>query len=190
VQTGPVLVNSVARRDAWLEGLKAGKSMASNGPLIGITVNDIGPGGQITLDAGEHELSILGFMRSIVPVDHVEVVWNGEVVQTITPDVTRKSADFEGNINISGSGWLLLRAWNDRSHPDVFDIYPYATTNPVFVTVDGKGMRSSADADYFIAWINRVRESAEAHPDYNTAEERKVVLANIDKAIKVFEARR
>jgi hypothetical protein len=72
----------------------------------------------------------------------------------------------------------------------VFDIYPYASTSPVYVTIDGKGLRSTDDADYFIAWINRVRESAVAHPDYNSPEERAAVLANIDKAIQVFQTRR
>jgi hypothetical protein len=164
--------------------------MATNGPLVGVTVNGVGPGAEIRLDAGEHDLAISAFLRSIVPVDHLEVVWNGEVVQTIPTDTTRRRADFSGSIKVNGSGWLLLRAWNDRSHPDVFDIYPYATTSPVFVTIDGKGLRSTDDADYFIAWINRVRESAEAHPDYNSPAERVTVLANIDRAIQVFQTRR
>ena len=190
VRRGEALTDPVARRDAWLAGLKAGRSIATNGPLIGVTVNGIGPGGEIKLDAGEHDLAISAFMRSIIPVDFLEVVWNGEVVQSISPDMSRKQADFEGSIKVSGSGWLVLRAWNDRSHPDVFDIYPYASTSPVYVTIDGEGLRSTDDADYFIAWINRVRASAEAHPDYNSPEERATVLANIDKALQIFQARR
>jgi hypothetical protein len=190
VLSGPSPLDTVARRDAWLAALKAGRSMATNGPLLGMTVNSISPGGDINLDAGEHELQVSGFLRSIVPVDHLELVWNGNVVQTLTSDTTRTSADFETTVKVTGSGWLLLRAWNDKSHPDVFDIYPYATTNPVFVTVDGKRPRSAGDADYFIAWIARIRESAASHPDYNSAEERSIVLSNIDKATKVFESRR
>jgi hypothetical protein len=190
VLSGPASLDTVARRDTWLAALKAGRSMATNGPLIGLTANSISPGGDINLDAGEHELQVSGFLRSIVPVDHLEIVWNGEVVQTLTTDATRRNADFSTTVKVSGSGWLLLRAWNDKSHPDVFDIYPYATTNPVFVTVGGKALRSKEDADYFIAWLGRVRESAEAHPDYNSAAERSAVLANINKAVKVFESRR
>jgi hypothetical protein len=190
VRTGPVMPEPAARRDAWLAGLKAGHSMATNGPLLGMTVNDVLPGGEIKLAAGEQQLQYAGFLRSIVPVDHLEVVWNGEVVKTVSPDAKRMNADFDGTLTVKGSGWLLLRAWNDKSNPDVFDIYPYATTNPVFVTVDGKTLRSQEDADYFIAWIGRVRESAESHPDYNSADERAAVLAHIDKAMKVFESRR
>lgn len=190
VLSGPSPLDMVARRDAWLAALKAGRSIATNGPLLGLTVNSISPGGDVNLEAGEHELQVSGFLRSIVPVDHLEIVWNGKVVQTLTPDASRKRADFDTTVSVGSSGWLLVRAWNDRSHPDVFDIYPYGTTNPVFVTVGGKTLKSEQDANYFIDWISRVRESAAAHPDYNSDEERATVLGNIDKAAKVFESRR
>jgi hypothetical protein len=190
VQPELPMADPVGRRNAWLAGLKAGRSMATNSALLDVTLNGAEPGAELRLAAGEHELAIAGFMRSIIPIDNLEVVWNGRVVQTVTTDMTRKKADFSGSIKIGGSGWLLLRAWNEKSHPDVFDIYPYATTSPVYVTVDDKGPRSTDDADYFVAWIGRVRESAEAHPDYNSSEERAAVLSNIDKARAVFESRR
>jgi dipeptidyl aminopeptidase/acylaminoacyl peptidase len=181
---------AAARRDAWLEGLKRGRTLATNGPLLGFAVNDQGPGTAIELDAGEHELTYSGFMRSMVPVDHLEIVYNGEVVKTINPGGNRKSAELRGTVRVMESGWLLLRAWNDGSHPGVFDLYPYATTTPVYVNIDGKAPYSREDAEYFIAWIDRIRESAAEHPDYNSAAERDAVLANLDRAERVFEERR
>ena len=93
-------------------------------------------------------------------------------------------------MRVDESGWLLLRAWNDGSHPLVLDLYPYGTTGPVYVTVGGEPPRSTEDADYFIAWIDRIRESAADHPDYNTAAERAAVLEHLDAAQRVLEARR
>jgi hypothetical protein len=93
-------------------------------------------------------------------------------------------------VRVNESGWLLLRAWNDGSHPGVFDLYPYATTTPVYVNLGGQGPRSTEDAEYFIAWIARIHESAAPHPDYNTEAEREAVLANLDHARRVFEDRR
>jgi hypothetical protein len=126
----------------------------------------------------------------MVPVDHLEVVYNGEVAKTINLGGNRKSADLRGSVRVDESGWLLLRAWNDGSHPHVFDLYPYATTTPVYVNIDGKAPRSREDAGYFIAWIGRIRESAAEHPDYNSETERDAVLANLDRAERVFEERR
>jgi hypothetical protein len=183
-------VDATARRDAWLEGLKRGHTLATNGPLLGFAVNAEGPGAEIELDAGEHELEYSGFLRSMVPVDHLEVVYNGEVAKTINLGGNRKSADLRGSVRVDESGWLLLRAWNDGSHPHVFDLYPYATTTPVYVNIDGKAPRSREDAEYFIAWIGRIRESAAEHPDYNSETERDAVLANLDRAERVFEERR
>jgi hypothetical protein len=203
---GPVGVNRVyvqmaenpadpaMRRDLWLKGLKAGRTLATNGPLLGLTVNGQPPGAELEFetghDSGSQELKYSGFLRSIVPVDHLELVYNGKVVRTIDLGDELSSSNFSGTLKVKESGWLLVRAWNDGSHPDVFDLYPYATTNPVFVTLGNDGPRSTRDADYFIAWIRRIRESATTHPDYNSAEERDTVLFNLDEAIRVFENRR
>ena len=190
VRTGQASREPAARLDNWLDGLKAGHTMATNGPLLGLRVNDQGPGELIELDDGAHELEYSGFLRSIVPVEHFELVFNGEVIDTVDAGADRKSADIAGSVRIDRSGWLLLRAWNKASHPMIFDLYPYATTTPVYVIVGGKTPHSRDDADYFIAWIERIRESASEHPDYNMPEEREIILRNLDSAQRIFEQRR
>ncbi len=186
VPVGADAGDAAARRDAWIAGLKAGHTLATNGPLLGFTVDGRAAGAEIELDAGAHELEYSGFMRSIVPLDHLEIVYNGEVVEAIELD-DPTSADLDGTVTVDGSGWLLLRAWNEGSHPLVFDLYPYGTTGPVYVTVDGQRPRSPEDARYFLAWIERIRESAANHPDYNTPAERAAVLENLDRAERLYE---
>ena len=176
------------RRDQWLDGLKDGRTIATNGPLIGLTVNGRGPGEQVTLDEGSHEISFDGFLRSIVPIDHLELVMNGEVVRTFDLDDSGTTADLSGTVPFDQSGWLLLRAWNNGAHPLIFDLYPYATTTPVFISIGNKVPRSSKDAEYFIAWIERIRESVTAHSDFNNDDERDAILANLDEARQRFEA--
>jgi hypothetical protein len=182
--TGPL-----ARERAWLAGLKAGRSMATNGPLLGFSVESKQPGGEIDLPAGDHELHYKGWLRSLTGIDHLEVVLNGRVVKSVALPGRRMAADFADSITLKESGWLLLRAWNDHATPDVFDLYPYATTNPVFVTVGNKPLRSKADAAFFLKWIGKVRASAAANRDYNTNAERDVVLRHINDARRVFEQR-
>jgi TolB protein len=179
-----------AREKAWLAGLKAGRSMATNGPLLGFSVDDKLPGSEIDLPAGGGEVAYRGWLRSLTGIDHLEVVLNGKVVETIALSANRTAADISGRIEIENSGWLLLRAWNDHATPDVFDLYPYATTNPVFVTVGAKPPRSKSDAEFFLKWIDKVKASASANRDYNSAAERDAVLRHIDDARRVFEALR
>ncbi len=114
---------------------------------------------------------------------------NGEVVKSVALTGDKTSADFAEQIAIHHSGWLLLRAWNDRATPDVFDLYPYATTNPVFVNIGDDPVRSKADAQFFLKWIDKVNVSASASPDYNTQAERAAVLKHIDDARREFQKR-
>ena len=69
-----------------------------------------------------------------------------------------------GSVTLDHSGWVLLRAWNEHATPDVFDLYPYASTTPVYVQVGKTKVRSKEDADYFLAWIAKAKDSAAANP--------------------------
>jgi hypothetical protein len=181
---------ALARERAWLNGLKAGRSIATNGPLLGLTIEGRLPGGDIQLSAGSHRLHYSGWVRSPTGLDHVELIFNGTVVKSIPLRGDRTSANLSGDLDVDRSGWVLVRAWNDHATPDIFDIYPYATSNPVFITVDSKPMRSRTDAQFFIKWIDQVRESAAKNTDYNNQSERVAVLNHIDVARRVFEGLR
>jgi hypothetical protein len=122
-------------------------------------------------------------MRSIVPMQHVEVVQDGKVVATLAPG---KSVDAEGEVELARSGWLLLRAWNEDADPLVFDIYPYASTSPIYVEVGSAKPRSPDDASYFVRWIERNIESANARTDWNSPKEKQRVLDYLKTARDKF----
>lgn len=179
-----------ARLDRWLRALKAGHSMATNSGLLGFEVDGKQPGSELEISAAGATVHLRGFMRSIVPMDHLQVLQQGKVLLEIPLKGDRRSADLDEQIRVAAPGWLLLRAWNEHSSADVFDIYPYATTNAVFLTAPGAITHCGADADYFMAWIDRLAEAARVHPDFNTAAERQETLGQIAAARKVFESRR
>jgi hypothetical protein len=187
VQTAAGPDDPASRRDRWLSGLKAGHTMATNGPILSFTLAGQPPGSALSLPAGEHTLDFGGFMQSLVAIDHLEIVHNGKVVQTLEMNGARNAAQFTGQLKLSNSAWVVLRAWNEDSSPDIFDRFPFATTNPVFVEVGGQALRSAEDADYFLRWIARVREQTAANTAYNTAAEQETVLSSIDAAATVFE---
>ncbi len=187
---GISLADRHARLDRWLHALKAGASLATNSALLGLTVDGHSPGSELQLPAAGAKVHLQGFMRSIVPMDHLQVVSQGKVVLEIPLQGDRRSADINAGLQLAAPGWVLLRAWNEQASPDIFDIYPYATTNPVFLTSPGATVHCGADADYFIAWTDRLAEDARAHPDFNTTIERQTTLDQIAAARKVFEQRR
>ena len=182
--------DAAAREQAWLAALKAGRSMATNSALLGFSVDGQLPGAEIEVGRHGAVLHLRGFMRSIVPMDHLEILYNGKPVRSIALRGDRRSADLDERLRVGGPGWILLRAWNDHSQPDIFDIYPYATTNPVFLTTAGTTMHCGADADYFVAWIDRLADAASRHGGYNSDAERRITLGQIAAARKVYVERR
>ncbi|MCB1844356.1 MAG: hypothetical protein KDI09_15455, partial [Halioglobus sp.] len=115
---------------------------------------------------------------------------DGEVIQSFDMRENGMSADIEGSVPVAEDGWILLRAWNDGPSPDVFDLYPYATTNAVFTDVADSELACGSSADYFIAWLDNLRDNAADHPDYNTDAERGAILEHIAAARAVFMERR
>ncbi|WP_054529141.1 CehA/McbA family metallohydrolase [Erythrobacter sp. SG61-1L] len=177
------------RRDAWIEGLRAGHSFATNGPLLAFTLDGKLPGDSIALPKGGGTLRWDAQMASIAGVDHVEVVQNGKVVATLKPGADGRAASGSGSLKIATSGWVLLRAWTSDDRPEVLDMYPYATTTPVYVTVEGAPPRSPEDARYMLDWLDLIEKSAGAG-EYNDDAERAEVMGNIARARAVFEGMR
>jgi hypothetical protein len=177
----------VGRRDAWIEGLRAGRSVATNGPLLSFTVEGQGPGGEIALPEGGGTLRWTAAMTSIAQVDHVEIVRNGEVVATVPLAADGRSASGSGQITIDSGGWIVLRAWSSEDRPEILDLYPYATTSPVYVQVARAAQRSPQDVQYMLDWLDLIEGAAQGG-DYNSDAERETVMGNIARARAIYEA--
>ncbi|MGH7529338.1 MAG: CehA/McbA family metallohydrolase, partial [Gemmatimonadales bacterium] len=174
----------------WLEGLKAGRTFVTNGPLLEFSLAGRAIGDEVRLPAGRHRLTARVRLRSNVPVDHLELIGNGRVVATIPlRDRGTSSATDSVSIEVSESGWYVLRAYADRATTPVLDVYPFASTSPIYVEVGGAPVRSRSDAAYFIRWIGRVEAVARASRAWNRPEELADVLRAVAKARSVFEAR-
>jgi TolB protein len=180
VPTGSLNIGS------WLDALKRGRTFATNAPLLGFSIDGHPLGDEITLPSGANQLKFTAWLRSIVPIDHLQVVCNGEVVQDLQLNASRDAAEVTGSIPVSQPGWCLLRALSDKSEDPILDSYPYATTSPIYLTLDGKRPHSKSDAGYFAAWIDRLISAAQQHKDWNTDQERESVMDQLNRAKAVF----
>jgi len=170
----------------WLDGLKHGRSFATNGPLLGFALGDRRIGDELKLPAGENKVKLTAWMRSIVPIDHLQVICNGDVVRDLKLSGDRQSADINESLPISRSGWCVLRAWSDKSEYPVLDLYPYATTSPIYISVAGSNPSRKEDAGYFVAWIDRMIQAAKSNQDWNTEREKTAVLSLLDYARNIY----
>jgi TolB protein len=171
----------------WLDGIKLGRTFATNGPLIEFKLGGEMVGSELNFDAPQAAVPFTAKLRSIVPVDHLEVVCNGKVVQTLATDAAKESADITGSLPLRESGWCVLRAWSEKAEYPVMDNYSYATTSPVYVTIVGKRAHSKNDAEYFKEWIDRTIEVTSQYPDWNSLAEKELVLKRLHEARAVYE---
>ncbi len=170
---------------ALLAALKSGRTFASNGPLLGLEVDGEHPG-SVLVHKGPAKLHYRVAMRSPVRVEHLELVENGKVVKAFDLKGDRQRFDAAGDVQVDHSGWLLLRAWNDGADPEVLDIYPYATTSPVYLELPGGMPRDPEDAAYFTSWLDRVIADAAHRTDWRTERERDQTIAYLRAAKALY----
>jgi TolB protein len=187
---------------AFLAAIRQGRTFVTNAPLLEFAVErdtsadgrrasppaEIGD--ELRLTTGRHRLQARVSLKSHVPIDHLEIVRNGVVVTSIPLDAGRMQGHALVPLETDHSGWYILRAYAAGPRPPVLDLYPFASTSPIYVTVANRPVRSRHDAEFFLEWIDRVREEAEAHPGWNTDGERSAVLELIARARAEFERRR
>jgi TolB protein len=191
---GPVGMNRVYARipdgeidqAQWLNALKHGRSFATNAPLLGFTLDGAQIGDELRYATGQPRVKYSVHLRSIVAIDHLELVCNGQVVKSFVARKPIDHGDFTGSIVLARSGWCVVRASTDGARYPVLDNYVYATTSPVYVSIAGLAPRSPDDARYFAAWIDRMTETTSGYPDWNSETEKNGVLARLAQARAVF----
>ena len=197
----------------FLEGLRLGRTFVTNAPLLEFEIEAsadasvqggsrpageakgrpgraVGVGDDLQLAAGRHALRARITMRSHVPIDHVELVRNGRVVASVPLEAGRMRASATVPLTADESGWHVVRAYADGPRLPVLDLYPYASTSPIYVTVNGRPVRSVEDAEFFLVWLERLREETAAHRDWNAAAEREATLRLLADARAEFDRRR
>jgi hypothetical protein len=100
----PGLVRTYAKTGArldqrrWLDAIKAGRTVVTNGPLVSLTVNGQEPGADIRLPfSGRHRVRVRVTLRSNLPVDHLEIVSGGQIVAKFSGRGTRTTGTHPGS---------------------------------------------------------------------------------------------
>jgi TolB protein len=173
--------------DAWFEGLRKGRAFVSTGPLVDLTVNGGMPGDDVKVPAGGADVEVVARVRSITPLEAVTLVFNGEAVEKIALSADRKSADFTKTLKVTRSGWYHLRAEGrpDERYP-LDSAYAQGFTNPVWVSVGERPVRSRAAAEYCLKWIDKLQQMAEAWPGWRSQKEKAHVYAQFNEARAVY----
>jgi len=187
----------------WLDAIKAGRTFVTNAPLLSFTVNGHEAGDEFRLPSGTRRVRASLTVRSNVPIDHVEIIGNGKIVARIARrEPRRRPQQNEGAASrelivdttvalpVDRNSWFVARAYSDKPHLPVLDLYPFASTSPVYVKTDNAPTSCREDAEYFLKWIDVLSARVRADSGWNTPAERAAVLTTISRAHEEFIRRR
>ncbi len=183
-----VYVEGAAKLDyqGWVDGFKAGRSFATNGPIVRFTVDGKTPGAELRL-ASPRALAIEARVSSIVPFETVEVVANGQVVATARAASDGRSAHLKTNYTPQQSVWLGARVRGPYHRLLANDRFVYAHTSPVYCLVGGRKIGQPEDARFFMEWIDKLMASVEKRGRYANEDQKGEVLALFRKAREYYE---
>lgn len=143
VHVGPELTY-----EKWWEGLRAGRSFVSNGPLLRARANGKWPGEVFrSADGKPIELELEAALEGRDPVPMLEIVRDGKVVRSV-PVASNGTRASLGKLTFNESGWFLVRAIS--SDPTTFR---FASTAPFYVEVGDRRRISKASAQFFLDWV-------------------------------------
>jgi hypothetical protein len=170
---------------AWLSALKAGRTFVTNAPVLTFTLDGREPGSDLRLPFARRQVKARVTLRSPVPVNHLEIIGNGVVVARLRP-----TRDTTVTLTVDRPGWFLARAYSDGPRLPVLDLYPFASTSPVYVSMGNAPRTCGADAEYFLKWIDLLSQRVRSDTNWNTPLERDRTLSAISRAHEEFIRRR
>lgn len=138
---GPVLgsLRSYVRIDGefdppkWFDGLKKGRTFATNGPMLEFTANGQDMGSELRLRAGQpiRIQAKASLNPDMGPIIALELVEQGVVTKTATPGASVAEATLDYVTPARHGTWFVVRARGAK--PGVM-----AWSAPVYVSVDGQ----------------------------------------------------
>ncbi len=169
---------------SWLDAVRRGRTFMSTGPLLFIDVAGRQPGDEIALAANAPPtLRVKAEAISMTPMDSLQIIVNGEIVQTVT---VRDSARvvFDGPIPIPEGGWIAARVLGPHSRY-IGDDYAFAHTSPVYVVRDGRRYVNAADARFLDETVDAIWTRVE-RGRWRSDAERDRFRASVDSARAVY----
>jgi len=151
--------------EKWMSGLDAGRSFVSTGPMLTLKVNQSHLGETHQKPAGtDYVCHLEGAAHYWKPITRIEVVVNGDVVETIKP-ANQKGADsalispIDLKLKLKGSAWVIVRCFSEDQRfisADQVGRKRFAHTAPVHFDVPGEPVRPKRAAVQYL--IRRMKE--------------------------------
>jgi hypothetical protein len=159
--------------ETWLNGLQAGKTFITNGPALGIHVDDHEPGDTIVSEPGGH-LEVEIAWQSHYPLESVELVYNGQVVDSQAFPEGSQHGEWRIPFLAREDGWLAARVSSQRR--DSFYQPIFAHTSPIWLHLDNPSVVRSSSAAFFVKSLDEAMDWVRISGKFNSEQQQVEVL--------------
>ena len=132
IGTARAYVPAANARDGYssaIEQVRSGKGFVTTGPALLFEVDGKEPGGVVS--QGSHNWSVN--LISVRPVDRVEIIVNGQIVQTLKGFAGKGRTRYTGKVDLPQGGWVAARAIGGKTAWPIMSYAHFAHTQPVWI---------------------------------------------------------
>ena len=157
----------------WIEAVRAGRIFLTNGPLLSFTVDGQDPGAVLNLSSLDQPVHISADVRSLVPVDTLELLLNGQIYHQVQAQGSPSSASFRLDTKLPAAGWLALLCSGPLAYPETNSPIRFgAHTSPIYIQAAGRPLQPDSKnlavlldhLDKMLAWAANQSHVGNGHP--------------------------
>jgi hypothetical protein len=163
----------------WFASLKAGRSFATNGPMLLLTADGQDPGAELHVTR-TRPVRIRAEVLSSRPLARLEIISSGQVVRSIASPDSAGRWIIEMDQAFVRNGWLAARAFEPAGKTIRF-----AHTSPIYVDVGIPGTPSD-DVKFFLRWIDREIAFYTSNRGFRARDHQDEMLALFRQAREVY----
>jgi hypothetical protein len=159
--------------EKWYRAIRDGQSFATNGPMLFVSSS-------ASSRPGESSVRIDATAEAREPIDRMELVANGRIVENISAAENAKQMKASFRIDPRKYSWCAVRCF--LKTPDNIRL---AHSSPLYL--NGK-WDARDDAVYFVSWIDElIRQTMEDSTRFQSEQQRDEVLAVYRRAREIYQ---
>lgn len=170
----------------WLAGLRAGRTLITNGPMLKLQVEQCAPSNDV-LDVGSNVRSVAATTewQWHAPIDVIELICDGAVAATYSPRADETNGVWSTRID-ADSGWIAVRAHGQRRNS--YGHAQWAHTSPVYLHARPQQDRVRAASERFLAQIDAAAIWLAEKARFDEASQRERMVQLFDAGRSAFQA--
>lgn len=175
--------------EAYVDGIRKGRTVASNGPLLTLEVDGHGPGKTLRLKQSGR-VHVLARAACAYPLERIELVVNGGVERIVEAKGGGRTLALETRLEVPRSAWVAARVRGRVEPAEYGGVAPWnlhAHTSPIYLWVGGRPVRQKADATAMADYVRLITEMYRKFSKFKKEEHRRQLFRNLGRAEAFYE---